>query len=290
MQQDHHNDALKRPAVYVIATPLGNLKDFSQRAIEIISDVDFIAAEDTRRAKTLLQSLSLPEKKIISYFDHNERQKSLEIIERLLEENLSVALISDAGTPCIADPGYRLIALAHSQNVTVIPVPGASAVATLISASGLPSDRFSFVGFLPSKASQRRREIESWKDLHGSVVFFETTRRLIAALQDISEVFADHRIAIGRELTKIYEEIVNLSIEEAVIWAKEHQTLKGEVSVMLSLKGSRSEISQEDIESRLTEEVREAYKQGKSHRDLMERYKDCGLERKRLYQFLLDLK
>ena len=221
------------PALYIVATPIGNLDDMTVRAQRVLESVDLIAAEDTRRAKQLLSHLGIGKKELISYYDHVEQEKAPKLVDRMLDEGISLALISDAGTPCISDPGYRLVAEAHRREVTVVPIPGASALGALVSASGLPSSRFTFVGFLPAKDGALESEIQSWNQAFGAIVFYESTRRLKKSLSVIQRFHPEAQIAVGREMTKLHEEITLFPIAEAIDWCQSHENMKGEAAVMV---------------------------------------------------------
>ena len=274
--------------LYIVGTPIGNLDDMTKRAIDVLSAVDLIAAEDTRRAQQLLQCLGIRGKEIISYYDEVEQKKAPKIIDRIKEANISVALISDAGTPCISDPGFRLVALARERNIPVSPIPGPSAVTALISSAGLPCDRFMFVGFLPTKESALIDEFKSWAFLRAAVVFYEAPRRLGKILDLLHNVVPTARLVIGRELTKIHEEIVLLDIAEAKNWARDHQNLKGEAVVMVA--PMRQVENAEDRDEFIRSAISKAFRQGQTLRDILRDFKDAGLSRSDLYRLALEIK
>jgi 16S rRNA (cytidine1402-2'-O)-methyltransferase len=192
--------------LYIVATPIGNLEDITLRALRILREVDRIACEDTRQTRKLLDRHGIS-KPMVSYHEHNEQARAEELL-RDLEAGRNIALVSDAGTPLIADPGYRLVAQAREHGVTVSPIPGASAIVTALSASGLPTDSFYFGGFLPAKKTQRRKTLEELKDNPATLVFYEAPHRIIEALEDIAEVLGPRRVTLGREITKIHEEFL----------------------------------------------------------------------------------
>lgn len=199
--------------LYVVATPIGNLEDVSARALRVLSEVDIIACEDTRHSARLLSAYAI-RTPTISYFEHNEERRTPELIERL-RRGESIALVSDAGTPAISDPGYRLVRAALAAGIRVAAVPGPSAAVAAISISGLPTDRFTFEGFLPQRASARRNAIEALKREPRTLVFFEAARRLVATLVDMEAVFgANREAAVVREITKTFEESVRGSLAE----------------------------------------------------------------------------
>ncbi len=279
-------------AIYVVATPIGNLDDISQRAIRILKNVDLIAAEDTRRARQLLNQIGRDKVELISYYDHVETEKSPIILDRLVRDGLSLALISDAGTPCISDPGYRLIREAKRRGIAVHPIPGPSALTTLVSASGLPSDRLLFVGFLPSKKAALLREVSSWRGLRASIVFYEAPRRLEKVFKVIEELYPNAELSIGRELTKLHEEILATDIKGARSWCHDHEFLKGEATVMLSLgkDAETPEVNAAEAASDIGTEAIQLFKSGATLKDLLQKFKDRGLSRSDLYQLLLEAK
>lgn len=283
----------RQPALYVVATPIGNLDDMTPRAVATLKNVDVIAAEDTRNTRKLLSHFNISGAELISYHDYVEDERSRKLINRMLRDGISIALVSDAGTPCVADPGYRLVRLAKENGIKVHPVPGASALTSLISASGLPSDRVLFVGFLPTKSSDLRREIQSWSKTGAAIVYFEPTRRLEASLSVIAEIYPDAEVAIGRELTKLYEEIETKPVGEAISWLQGHSVLKGEAVVMVTT-GKPSDSDFEGDSETLMNQARAAaergFASGKSLKDLLKELGGLGLPRTELYQLLLSVK
>ncbi len=277
-----------RPIIYVAATPIGNLGDLTPRVKAALEEADLIAAEDTRNTRNLLNIIGISGKKLVSYHDHGEKERAEAILKEVVEGELACVIVSDAGTPCISDPGFRLVALAKAEGVTVQPLPGPSSLTALVSASGLPSDRLLFTGFLPNRAQALQDEVSSWRALRASIVFFESTRRLGRTLEVIAQTYPGSRVAIGRELTKLYEEIVTLPVLEALLWVRSHATLKGEACVMVEL-GSGSDAETVDAEH-LTESVARDFAAGASLKGLLLKYKDCGLKRAELYELLLKVK
>lgn len=198
--------------LYIVATPIGNLGDMSPRAVEILKSVDLIAAEDTRHSRPLLQHFAI-NTPMYAYHEHNEIEQTVKLIERL-NNGESIAIISDAGTPLINDPGYRLVAAAHEHNITVSPVPGSSAVITALSVAGLPTDRFVYEGYLVAKSGSRKKQLEQLQQESRTIVFYETPHRIKEALDHIAEVFGnDRQMTIARELTKQFEQIVHGDVE-----------------------------------------------------------------------------
>ena len=200
------NESVEAGVLYVVATPIGNLADISQRALAVLAGVDLIAAEDTRHSGRLLQQYQITSK-TLALHDHNERDRAPDVVARLAQGK-SVALISDAGTPLVSDPGFHLVRLAREQGFKVVPVPGASAMIAALSAAGLPSDRFVFEGFLPAKTAARKKRLEAMAAETRTLIFYEAPHRLLDTLTDMAAVFgADRQVVLARELTKTFETI-----------------------------------------------------------------------------------
>ncbi len=219
--------------LYIVATPIGNLEDLTFRALKILEGVDHIACEDTRHTRKLLTKYNL-KKNLISYFQPKERQK-IPIIISLLKKGKDVALVSDAGTPGISDPGFPLIKKAIMQDIKVIPIPGVSALTTSLSAAGLPTHRVLFVGFPPPKKEAMRKLLRSLEEESGTLVFYLPPRKLIVFCQLIQEILGERPVVIARELTKIYEEFLRGTPEE-LISLFEKKILKGEATVLVGPK------------------------------------------------------
>lgn len=198
--------------LYLVATPIGNLKDISQRALEILQSVDVIACEDTRHTSKLLNAYGIS-KKLISYHEHNEASRADELIGRILNGE-SIALVSDAGTPAISDPGFRIVRKAYENDIDVIPIPGPVAFVNAAIVSGLPTDQLFFGGFLPSKKGERRKYLQSIASIPATLVFYESPRRLDKSLADCSEVLGDRKCAVVRELTKLHEEVMTGTLKD----------------------------------------------------------------------------
>jgi len=225
----------QRPGVlYVVATPIGNLEDISARALKVLAAVDIVAAEDTRHSGTLLGHFGI-HAGLISLHDHNEAERAPLLVTRLLAGE-SVALISDAGTPLISDPGFDLVRAARAAGITVTPIPGASALVAALSVSGLPTDRFVFEGFLPAKQSARRERLAVLAGDARTLVFYESVHRLKDSLEDMAAVFGPERSAVlARELTKLHEGVLEASLRALAEWAaRDPAAGKGEVVVMVA--------------------------------------------------------
>ena len=220
-----------RGTLYLVATPLGNLQDITLRALHTLREANLIAAEDTRRAKKLLTHYQITTP-VTSYFEHTSLRKTQSLISQL-KEGKSIALISEAGTPSISDPGYKLTKLAIESSIQVTPIPGPSAVITALSASGLPTHSFIFEGFIPRKTSKRRNLFHSLQDQERTLVFYESPRRLLTTLQELLEVLGNRHIVVTRELTKMFEEIVRGNIADVITFF-EGKTVKGEITILVS--------------------------------------------------------
>ena len=219
------------PTLYIIATPIGNLEDMTYRAVRILAEVDLIAAEDTRHSLKLLNHYGIS-KPLTSYFDHNQQIKGERILNAL-RQGKSVALISDAGTPCVSDPGYQLVRDAVAENIPVVPIPGACAAIAALSASGLPTDTFTFAGFPPSRQGKRRTFLTRMNALPGTLVLYEAPHRLLDTLNDIREVMGERQVIVARELTKIFEEFIRGSASE-VIATVSQGIVRGEVVILIA--------------------------------------------------------
>ena len=228
--------------LYIVSTPIGNLNDISQRALETLNKVDIIAAEDTRRTGQLLSHFGI-NKKQLALHDHNEEQKVPQIIDNL-KDGQTLALVSDAGTPLINDPGFDLVRAALNENIHVVPVPGPCSPIVALSASGLPTDKFIYEGFLPAKQGARIKHLETVNKEPRTLIFLESSHRIVASLKDMQQVFGEQRVAvIARELTKTFETIKKAPLNELIDWieADSNQT-KGEFVVVVD--GYKAEISE----------------------------------------------
>jgi len=222
----------EKPALYVVATPIGNLEDITLRALRILKEVDVIACEDTRQTQKLLNHYAIATR-TTSYHEHNEMTKSAELVKEM-QEGASVALVTDAGMPGISDPGYRLITLAIRHHVPVVPVPGASAFLAALVASGLPTDSFRFSGFLPAKRGERRAAIEAVRNSPRTQVFYEAPHRIVEALTDVVELMGESRlVVVAREVTKLHEEFLRGRAGEVLETLKQRESVKGEITLLI---------------------------------------------------------
>lgn len=232
--------------LFVVATPIGNLKDITFRAIETLKSVNFIACEDTRVTKKLLSHYGIEGKKLIPYHEHNEEEAAEKII-KILEKD-DVALVSDAGTPCISDPGYRVVKKALANGFKVSPVPSAFAGAAALSVSGLPSDKFLFVGFLPHKKQAKERKLSEFINLGFTFIMYESPHRLLETLEILSEKFTNSEIFVAKELTKIHEKTVKGKARDVYSFFKENaELIKGEFVIICHPEKKEKEIDTENI-------------------------------------------
>ena len=220
--------------LYIVSTPIGNLEDITLRALRILKEVDVVAAEDTRHTQKLLNSYQI-HKKLTSYHDHNKEDKAPVLVQYLMEGQ-SVALVTDAGTPSISDPGYFLINRCIQAGISIVPIPGASAFLAALSVSGLPTDSFIFEGFLSRKRTARLKRLETLKAEPRTILFFESPHRLIGCLKDMLTVLGDRRVVLARELTKIHEEVVRNRLS-TMLSQLSNRTVRGEIT--LAVEGSR---------------------------------------------------
>jgi 16S rRNA (cytidine1402-2'-O)-methyltransferase len=226
-------------SLYVVATPIGNLSDMTTRAIEVLNNVDMIAAEDTRHSQRLLASFTI-NTRLQAYHEHNESSMTPRLLQ-MMREGTDIALISDAGTPLISDPGYRLVSAAHDEGIRVVPIPGANAAITALCVSGLATDRFSFEGFLPAKSSARQQRLQSVAGETATMIFYESCHRILQTLADMRDILGDTRqICFAREITKTFETIRRDSLESIHDWvSSDENQRKGEI--VLVVDGKRAQ-------------------------------------------------
>ncbi|MFQ5848995.1 MAG: 16S rRNA (cytidine(1402)-2'-O)-methyltransferase [Candidatus Binatia bacterium] len=240
-----------------MATPIGNLEDITLRALRILKEVDLIAAEDTRRTKKLLAHYGI-ERPLTSYHGYNERPKSSALVNRL-RTGCYIALVSDAGTPILSDPGFRLVREAIRAGVPVVPVPGPSALTAVLSASGLAAERFAFEGFLPARKVERRERLRGLRDEKRTLVFYEAPHRVRASLQDLLEVLGDREMVLGRELTKVHEEFLRGRVSELMVQAKLREW-RGEMTLVV--RGSEGVRDSDRDKDLLRAEIRRLRREG----------------------------
>jgi 16S rRNA (cytidine1402-2'-O)-methyltransferase len=271
--------------LYLVATPIGNLEDITKRALRILAEVDIIACEDTRHTGVLLKHYGI-KSKLVSYHEHNERERAEELA-KLLETGASIALVSDAGTPGISDPGFRLVNLAHDRGAEVIPIPGATAFVAALIASGLATDQFFFGGFLPARASQRRARFEEVRLIPATLVFFEAPHRIASALKDASEVLGEREAVVARELTKLHEEIVRGRLSAlANKFDSAETSARGEMVLLIDRTVIIDESSQQPVLD-ITSRVALLESEGMDQRAAMKKAaRELGLTRAEAYRRL----
>lgn len=275
----------KPGTLYIVATPIGNLEDMTFRAVRILQVVDMIAAEDTRHTGKLLQHFQVRTPQI-SYYEHNSNSRIPELLE-YLQYGKAIALVSDAGMPGISDPGYELIKACIDKNITVVPIPGASAVITALSAAGLPTDRFIFDGFLPAKSQRRKEYLTSLQGESRTLVFYESPHRLRDTLADLGEILgSDRSLVIARELTKLYEEFWRGTIGEGIANYQEKEP-QGEYTLLVAgTPSSKPQLTETELKNELLSMFKQGISRSQASREIA---KDTGLSRRYLYQLALTI-
>ncbi len=271
--------------LYIVATPIGNLEDITLRALRILREASLIAAEDTRTTRKLLAHYDI-HTPLTSYFEHNKLTKLDYLLGVVREPGRDVAVVSEAGMPGISDPGYELVRAALAAGIKVVPVPGPSAIITALAASGLPTDEFTYVGFLPRKRSERLRHLSAIATERRTLIAFEAPHRLVDSLRDLLAVLGSRRIAVARELTKLHEEIVRGTIEQALAHF-EAATPRGELCLVIA--GAEEEKATTDIEE-VRNQLRKLAEQGLSAKEAAVRVaKATGVSKREVYKIWLDL-
>ena len=276
--------------LYIVATPIGNLEDITQRALRVLREVDLIACEDTRRTQGLLNHFGI-KTKTISYHEHNERERAEQLCQ-LLEAGKHVAIVSDAGTPLISDPGFRIVNAAIQRTIPVVSIPGASAFVTALAGSGLPADQFFFAGFLPARANARRAKLEELREIPATLIFYEAPHRIAKTLRDALDVLGDRDAAVARELTKLHEEIARGSLAELSRRVSENATARGEMVLIISGGRGRdrpeSSAGTEPTSEALIERVRALEKEGLDSKDALKKAaRELGFKRAEAYRLMI---
>ena len=268
--------------LYVVATPIGNLKDITFRAIEVLKSVNTIACEDTRVTHRLLSYYSITGKKLISYHEHNEEETAKKLVSLLEKED--IALVSDAGTPCISDPGYRVVKLAWEKGHQVVPIPGAFAGAVALSASGLPTDRFLFEGFLPNKKEKKLKRLQELINIGITFILYESPKRVLDTLQNINELAPESDIVVAKELTKIHEKFFRGKPAQVIqeLSSKE-EYLKGEF-VIICHPVVEEQIDIEEIEKTIKELISQGLKAKEIAKTISQQYK---ISKNKAYQMVI---
>lgn len=272
--------------LYLIATPIGNLEDITHRAVRLLGEVEVIACEDTRHTKKLLNHYGI-NTRTISYHEHNERERSSELIERLTS-GADVAVVSDAGTPGISDPGFRLARIAIDSGVQVVPVPGASALISALVASGLPTDEFFFGGFLPARSGARRARLSELRSLPATLIFYEGPHRIAATLKDALEILGERQAVVARELTKMHEEIVRGSLSELTARFSSPESARGEMVLIIDRTVMPNQTAGNESEASVSALVTEFEAIGLDHRAALKKAaRELGLSRDEAYRRLV---
>lgn len=273
-------------ALYLVATPIGNLEDITLRALRVLKEVDLIACEDTRYTAKLLARYDIKTPRE-SYHEFNEESRTPQLI-RLLHEGKNIALVSDAGTPLVSDPGYELVSACRREGIDVIPIPGPSAAITALSGSGLPSDSFFFAGFLPAKSSLRKRRLGELARIPGTLILYEAPHRLLASLGDMSDLFGARRACIARELTKIHEEFAHGTLPELLENFRARPAIQGEITILIE-RGSEVAVP-EDFPASLRQHMEKTIeKTGLSRNEALKVVaRQRGITRREAYRQLLE--
>lgn len=275
--------------LYLVATPIGNLEDMTYRAVRTLAEADIIAAEDTRQTRKLLTHFEIPVKSLYSYHEHNKQASGPELIRYILEGK-SIALVSDAGLPAISDPGTDLVALAVSHQIPVVPIPGANAALSALIVSGLPTDRFTFMGFLPRDKKSIEQLLASIQTSEGTLLFYESPHRVVKTLEHMHRMLGNRRIVLARELTKRYEEFARGSIEECLAWIAEHPP-QGEYVLVLEPGDGMNQTNQELWWAQLSIEAHVAHyeqQNGGNRKEAMKQAaNDRQVSRREIYNALL---
>lgn len=271
--------------LFLVATPIGNLKDITVRALDVLKSADIIACEDTRHTRKLLNHFQITAK-LVSYHEHNELERAQEF-QRELESGRSIAVVSDAGTPGICDPSYRLVAKAVEIGAPVISIPGPVAFVTASVASGLPTDSLFFAGFLPSKKGERKKRLEELREVPATLAFYETPHRIEASLEDVLSVLGDRQAVVARELTKLHEEYLRGTVSELILRVK-NNPIKGEIVLLIDRAGEES-TSLGTVS--LAERVRVLESEGLDNKSALKKAaKEFGLSKSEAYRELLSSK
>ena len=269
--------------LYLVATPIGNLADITHRALQVLKDVDLIACEDTRHTHKLLQHYGITTK-TISYHEHNEQQRADQLVD-LLKQGSDVAVVSDAGTPSISDPGFRLVRAAIENEVSVVPVPGPSALITALIAAGLPTDEFFFVGFLPSRSNARRARLNDLRAVPGTLIFYEAPHRLATTLKDAYETLGEREAVVARELTKLHEELRRGRLSELAAHYADEENPRGEIVVLIDRNVIDEPVKKE---ASVAELVARFEQDGMDHRAALKKAaRELGLSRAEAYRRLI---
>ena len=272
--------------LYLVSTPIGNLEDMTHRAIRVLSEVDVVACEDTRHTQKLLNHYGI-KSKTISYHEHNERERADELLKQL-EQGLDIAVVSDAGTPGISDPGFRLARVAIDSGVRVVPVPGASALITALVASGMPTDEFFFAGFLPARSGARRTRLSELRSIPATLIFYEGPHRIAATLKDAREILGEREAVVARELTKMHEEIARGRLSELAKRFFDTESARGEMVLIIDRAIIAGEEKTGEAVASVAALVTEFENEGLDHRAALKKAaRQIGISRAEAYRRLV---
>ncbi len=283
LQVNPDSNVTLKAGLYIVATPIGNLRDISLRALDILRSCDVIMCEDTRVTRKLLSAYQI-KARLYPYNDHSDASRRSSIIEQIKEEGRAVALVSDAGTPLISDPGYKLALDAQDAGIYVTTIPGANAPLAALQISGLPSDQFCFMGFLPNKAGARKKMLEPWKNVPATLICFTSAPRLIASIDDVGAVLGEREIAVVREITKMYEEVRKDVPVKLCAYYEEHGLPKGEIVLVIAPPKDKS-FSDNDV----SDMIRNALKTMRTKEAAGFVAEKTGLKKNDLYNIALGL-
>jgi 16S rRNA (cytidine1402-2'-O)-methyltransferase len=273
-------------SLYIVATPIGNLEDITQRALRVLGEVDFVACEDTRHTRKLLNHYGI-NTKTISYHEHNERERAAELLARL-QAGANVAIVSDAGTPAVSDPGFRLVRLAAENGVRVVPIPGPTALISALVASGLPTDEFLFGGFLPARTSARRARLAELRAVNATLIFYEAPHRIAATLRDARAILGEREAVVARELTKLHEELARGRLSELSSHFGSSESARGEIVLIIDRTAIADEDSQTKPAASIESLVEIFEKQGLDQRAALKKAaRELGLSRAEAYRLLV---
>ena len=283
---DVNKSSLGQGNLYIIATPIGNMEDITLRALRILKHVDIIAAEDTRKTRRLLAYHGI-KGRFISYYEHNEAERTTGLINKI-KQGMSIALVSNAGTPAVSDPGYPLIQAAVSNDIQVIPIPGVSAAIAALSAAGLPTDAFVFVGFLSKKQMKRSKQLMELTQEKRTLIFYESPKRIKNLLQDLIQAMGDRHSVLSREMTKRHEEFIRGPLSDILHQLKDRPTIKGEITLLVSGAETATDDSLEKMKIELEHHILE--KQNPLSEIVKTMAKKYGISKNKTYKEALEIK
>ena len=276
--------------LYIVSTPIGNLEDITHRALRILREVNMVACEDTRHTRKLLNHFAI-DAATVSYHEHNERERADELCA-MLATGKNIALVSDASTPIISDPGFRVVNLAIEKGFAVVPIPGATAFVAALSASGLPSDQFFFGGFLPARRSARRTKLEAWRSIDTTLIFYEAPHRISATLRDAAEILGHRQAVVARELTKLHEQFARGRLDELAEGFSDGNQARGEIVLLIAGAQLANDLDQGleavSTSQALAERVSQLEREGLNEKAALKKAaRELGLKRDEAYRLML---